>query len=784
MTINIFPEDKDKHFASTQNSRSKGDDNNNFSLSENAKSLGILRIAREHNTIVVEIKNGQSNDDPFVMRRAIDFKDWNNFVQGLKSNLSDDLKFEYEKMQLNRIIANVETVLNKNYEAIKTPAEASATAAANNNIKSQLNLNRPEKSDGSSSNNQNKSGTNNLKKDNADSERPIPFQTINQLVKKQTGTFNTKAAIVSITPIMHAISKIKWKCTNDATDRNGNPYCSEPYNERIFDQPLLRLDGLKLYCNSCFRPAPDVVEANVLKEWINYIIIQVQDDDYSTLIDDDLQKLVVLVYDEYVDSVHIGETIKLHGNIKVPLKSYDKPYSGRTVNSNLSSVLYAESITPERREEIKITERDEEAFEKFVSYPNLMQRLAAMFAPNVIGHQDKKIAVLLAAAGAPKTPNFRGIIHVLFVGPPGTAKTTLSYEAVNLIPNSRFTAAQTSSAKTILAIVEVQGDVKIIRYGAIPLAKNAICVIDEIGAMPYEDQASLFNAMEHGEFPLNKHGESRMISAPTTIISTSNPRNANASWSNSTKVSKDEIPLRRALIDRHDIVLIFKGEDTEESATEYAKEKMKLQKRKPHNYRFLRKLLQHVKSTIAEVTLTKEAETMITKYYASLKTNENLAITNRGLDTMIRICKAWARLHLKNIVDVHIVNQVQSYFSEIILQYGEVINAVSDPRETACQQIIEIIKQTKVPILFEHAARQACELNKEVRDYIGSNMKLRDNSRLREVSERVREYNNVRSVGIRPLVLEWIKTVEETSSNKQSTAAENSSNNTTEEKEI
>ena len=160
----------------------------------------------------------------------------------------------------------------------------------------------------------------------------------------------------------------------------------------------------------------------------------------------------------------------------------------------------------------------------------------------------------------------------MFVGSPGTAKTTLAYEAVNLVPNSKFTAAQTSSVKTILAIVEIQGEMKIIRYGAIPLAKNAICVIDEIGAMLFEDQASLFNVMEHGEFPLNKHGENKMISAATTIIATSNPRNTNASWSNSTKASKGEIPLRRELIDRFDIQLIFKDEDTEESAKDYAKE--------------------------------------------------------------------------------------------------------------------------------------------------------------------------------------------------------------------
>jgi hypothetical protein len=44
--------------------------------------LGILCIAREDNAIVVEIKIGENSaNDPFVIRMAIDFKDWNSFIK-------------------------------------------------------------------------------------------------------------------------------------------------------------------------------------------------------------------------------------------------------------------------------------------------------------------------------------------------------------------------------------------------------------------------------------------------------------------------------------------------------------------------------------------------------------------------------------------------------------------------------------------------------------------------------------------------------------------------------
>ena len=65
--------------------------------------------------------------------------------------------------------------------------------------------------------------------------------------------------------------------------------------------------------------------------------------------------------------------------------------------------------------------------------------------------------------------------------------------------------------------------------------------------------------------------------------------------------------------------------------------------------------------------------------------------------------------------------------------------------------------KTSGPILFEEAVIQACQCNQVVKDYLGSNLKLRNNNRLHEISERIREYSNIRVVGLRPLILEWTK---------------------------
>ena len=140
------------------------------------------------------------------------------------------MHFEFERKELNRIIANVETIINRNYDIIKSPITRSANLKAPEN----------QRNDGGGAIDPSLMGNNTV----IEEAKAIPFVTINDLVKKQTGTFNTKGTITSITPIMQAIAKIKWKCTNDRIDANGSPVCANPYNERVFDPPLLRLDGL------------------------------------------------------------------------------------------------------------------------------------------------------------------------------------------------------------------------------------------------------------------------------------------------------------------------------------------------------------------------------------------------------------------------------------------------------------------------------------------------------------------------------------------------------------
>src|SRR5215469_16900238 len=247
-----------------------------FAISDKLKSLGIICVARENNTIVVKIRNGESDEDPFVIRKVINFRDWNIFIRDLRKNVFDNLRYEIpDQKHLNRIIASIETVLNINYESIGT-----------------INKGQVRIDDGNSDNSRDTAAI--LDSSSDESQQIIPLITINELVKKQSGTFNTGGAVVSITPIMQAICSVMWKCSNEnVVDINGNSVCAKPNNERLFDPPVLRLDGLTLRCTSCSAIVHDIAESNVLKGWQNYVIIQMQDSDSPSV--DDLQKMTVFV---------------------------------------------------------------------------------------------------------------------------------------------------------------------------------------------------------------------------------------------------------------------------------------------------------------------------------------------------------------------------------------------------------------------------------------------------------------------------------------------------------
>ena len=147
-----------------------------------------------------------------------------------------------------------------------------------------------------------------------------------------------------------------------------------------------------------------------------------------------------------------------------------------------------------------------------------------MMSPQIYGHDDVKLGLLLLAAGGapiqPDNPNVRYWINAGLFGDKGTGKTTMAEDVTKLIPGSEIASGQHSTGKGIVAIAEKEsgnGPGVFLRAGAATLANGAVCVIDEFGTMNFEDQNQFLSLMEKGCFNFNKLGIRQRIDARTSL---------------------------------------------------------------------------------------------------------------------------------------------------------------------------------------------------------------------------------------------------------------------------
>ena len=610
----------------------------------------------------------------------------------------------------------------------------------------------------------------------------IPLLTVLEAKRSSEGIKRVIGKIVGRSTNFRVISKSEWKCQNYGKCANR---ASSIYNPPKLALPQ-NLDNTIGTNPSCFK-CKQYESLMVKHEYRNAKIIQL--DDIET-IEEKFDRLDVILYDDASNKIIDGEIVEIEGSIYTQrglAKGYNK--SNKMVN-----ILHSDKpIIYKNKKEIKLSQNDINNFHKWKQFcqhankkekdvvnkysllkeeekPNWVkkikpmtfeQRITSMFAPNVYGHADKKMGIIRSIVGGSKAENGvqngrRGRIHTLLIGDPGTAKTALSIESTRLDSNARMVDATGASGKSLIGIVDKENDTLMVKYGVVVAAKNSHVVINEASSLAHEDQSHLVGISEEGYTTLDKWGEHIPIDAPTTLILTANP--IGTKWESS-KISKDKmVVIRENLLDRIDQIYGFFDAQSEEEMEEFIEEITKIKNRKPHNYNFLTKYVQYVKTI--EPKWIGSAEKRLNRFW--IKARLEGIVGNRSFFSIKRIAEAQAKLNLSHEVDDIIASKTMRSLKLMFMQYGKIIEQIQNPRDLTVEVFYNILKDNnKTGYIVKELCKKGSEKNKQVSEYLKNKWNFVDNKELRDIINILEQKQGIKIINLKPRVLQYSDDISE-----------------------